>query len=449
MRTGLSVFFLLAAVIFGMEKLNAETENPLVSEIQLTKGDSTFRFLYLYNTNKEKVLETKYIQIGNSRLRSEQTEWIYFDNVCVEQHIRHWKNNTWAPHHLIRFNFLGSQLESETHFNTLSGIEEKLSKTTYGYELNRLVNKTLFTWQHSNWAVNSVTTFEYNATSQSYRINFEEFRNGIKINASRVKTTYTDLGEIKTMHVSNLQDEEWVNSTFSTYYYKPNSTLKISEIVKIWNEDRDQWENTQYSEYQYDELGRLLFENYLFWDISSWKNNLKYGYTYNSDGTLSKKTIFLPIYNDYRPAWSVNYSEFKYAKASLIEAKNEFWGGDTGTPFNTFIPYQFNEDNVISSASKINISYTPVITTETLLSSEENSNRLKIYPNPSNAIFYINTDNLDIQGWQVTDLSGKVLMSKEQKDRSGVIDLGNFKPGIYLIQVHTAEGTKMQKLIKE
>lgn len=444
-RLLVTVFF--AVSIFGSGSLNAE--NQLVTEIQLTKGDSVFRFLYLYNTNEKKSLETKYIQTGDSWLRSEQTEWIYADGVCIEQHVRHWRNNTWNPNYLIRFNYIDSKLESETHVKTLSGVEENISKTTYAYDQNLRTTKTVFTWQNNRWDVSTATRFEYNSTPKPREIYLDEYTNGIKVNESKVVLTYTDSAEIKTIHASTLKGDEWINSTLTTYYYKPNSIQKSSEIVKIWNDNRHQWENSQSSEYLYDELGHILVENYRFWDISCWKNNLKYGYTYNSDGTLSKKTIFTPIYNDYRAAWSVNYSDFKYNKASLIEAKNEFWGGDVGMSFNTFIPYQFNEDNVINNASRINISYIQVIPTETSPVSNGDWNPLKIYPNPSKAIFYIHNEGLDVLGWIVTDLSGKVLMTKEQKDRSGAVDLGDFKSGIYLIQVRTTEGTKMQKLIKE
>lgn len=76
-------------------------------------------------------------------------------------------------------------------------------------------------------------------------------------------------------------------------------------------------------------------------------------------------------------------------------------------------------------------------------------NQINVYPNPSKAIFYFNSEIYDVTSWAVTDLSGKIIQSKEQKERSGVIDLRNSEPGIYFLKVITPEGVKTQKLIKE
>ena len=62
---------------------------------------------------------------------------------------------------------------------------------------------------------------------------------------------------------------------------------------------------------------------------------------------------------------------------------------------------------------------------------------------------YFDNEKSGVTHWLVTDLSGKLLLTKEQNERSGVIDLGDFRPGVYLLQVFTPEGTKVQKLIKE
>jgi hypothetical protein len=40
-------------------------------------------------------------------------------------------------------------------------------------------------------------------------------------------------------------------------------------------------------------------------------------------------------------------------------------------------------------------------------------------------------------------------MTKNQTKRSGVIDLGDYTPGIYILQVVTPEGVQVQKLIRE
>ena len=103
----------------------------------------------------------------------------------------------------------------------------------------------------------------------------------------------------------------------------------------------------------------------------------------------------------------------------------------------------------MNTGSKIEISYIPVDVTGVIDIMSFENNYIRIYPNPSKGIFYFDNEKSGVTHWLVTDLSGKLLLTKEQKERSGVIDLGDFKPGVYLLQVFTPEGTKVQKLIKE
>ena len=100
-------------------------------------------------------------------------------------------------------------------------------------------------------------------------------------------------------------------------------------------------------------------------------------------------------------------------------------------------------------ANKIEISYIPV--DDTLITGiyVDGSNLIQIYPNPSKGIFYFDSEKNDVQQWSVYDLSGKLLMAKEQKVRTGVIDLNNYKAGVYLFKAETTDGTKTQKLMKQ
>lgn len=72
---------------------------------------------------------------------------------------------------------------------------------------------------------------------------------------------------------------------------------------------------------------------------------------------------------------------------------------------------------------------------------------LKVYPNPSNGIFTINSEEvLDIK---VYDLIGKLIYSNKVNSGINQIDISNYSNGIYLLQYSTTSGkTNSIKLIK-
>ena len=423
-------------------------DNPLITEIELTKGESTYRYLYYYNENGDKTLETKWISVNGGWQKKELTEWIYTKGVCTEQHLRIWKDNDWQPEHLILFEYQDTILKSETHVATQSGASENIRKTVLSYSGERLADKIEYSWKNNNWQPYSEIKYLYNEGNLPDTLHLRNFGDNIPVSESKIIFYYNDLNLLKSIRVTEKEKDDWINSSLVNYYYIPDSSLKSSEIRKIWDRKYSVWKNSQHIEYRYDASGRLSDEVYQHWGGTFWVNDLQYGFQYNEDGLLTKKTTFLPIYNDFRPAWSVLYSDFRYAKANLIEAKNEFWGGEKGESYNTFIPYLFNSETVVNLASRIEIRYIPVDETG-VTDMYGVKNQINVYPNPSKAIFYFNSEIYDVTSWAVTDLSGKIIQSKEQKERSGVIDLGNSEPGIYFLKVITPEGVKTQKLIKE
>ncbi len=437
-------------VVCSFSGLSSQTENPLITEVQLTKGDSTYRYLYLYNENNAKSLETKYVLVNKEWKRREQTEWFYQNGLCTEQHIRTWKDSKWDPTYLIEFQYVNNDLESETHYDTQNSSKQKLTRTEFTYSQGKKTSKSEYNWVNNAWRINSRLDFTYNTELLMDTIFQKEYTNNLLTGESKTYFIYNESHDVKTSITLKKDGTEWINSSLSNLYYKPHSRLKSSEILKEWNPTYGIWSNAQNVEYFYNSSQQLVEENYQYWDIAFWVNDLRYRYEYDSSGILLKKTTFLPIYNDYRPAWSINYSEFQNSKARLIESRNEFWGGEKDSLINTFIPYQFNNETVISNGSSIRISYIPIYDTSTHTTfGSNNHNQIQVYPNPSKGIFYFDSEKYDVSKWIISDLSGKTILSKELKERSGVIDLGDFNSGVYILQVFTPEGVKTQKLIKE
>lgn len=442
---------LLVVLFISTSALGQSSSTPLITEMQVSNGDSTYRYLYLYNNNAQKSLETKYVMVNTEWSRREQTEWIYSNNLCTNQYTRKWLNSAWDLTHQIDFAYNNNLPITETHFVYEGGTYNPTKKHIYNYTNNKLVNEIDSNWINSNWIISSMTDYKYNATSKNLdTLYFTKFNNGVQSLKSKINFAYNDSMLVTKQTFSEKQDTNWVNVFQTASFYKPFSTKKSYETKKTWNTNTKKWEYSENITYDYSPNGNLKSETYQRWDSQFWNNVIRYEYSFNAENAIIKKTSFMPIYDDFRAASSINYSEFENGKASLIEAKNEFWGGETGSLINTFVPFQFNNESAIKYGSRIKISYIPVNDTGvTTLDNATKNGLIDIYPNPSDGIFYFDSHKYDVESWIVSDISGKTIVSKHIQEKSGVIDITELKSGIYLLRVKTALGTLSQKLIKK
>lgn len=444
------LFISLMIVSVQFNFIWGENAVPLITQVQATFRDSTFRYLYLYDEYAHKTLETKYVKQNEEWKRREQTEWVYNNGKRINQYNRKWNGVEWQLIHQINFTYNMGLSETETHTSYTSGNPVFLSKKDNKYHNGLISVETDSIWQNGTWRILSRNDYTYNVSNLADTIKFTKYHNGIPESWSRINFVYNEFNLIKEQIFAQKQDTSWTNLFKTITYYKPSSDKATYLIQKKWNNSLQKWQNHQNIAYSYDSNQNLKTETYQTWQTQYWKNDLKYEYSYNTDNATTKKTTYMPVYDDFRPSSSINYQNFQYGSASLIEANYEFWGGETGSLLQTYVPYKFNSESVIQFASKIEISYVPIdMTNLPTINDSVEKGTIKVYPNPSIAIFYFNTQLYDVKEWTVSDISGKVILSKSDTHHSGAIDLGDFKPGVYILKVHTTQKTLTQKLIKK
>ncbi|WP_396602588.1 T9SS type A sorting domain-containing protein [Algibacter sp. R77976] len=72
----------------------------------------------------------------------------------------------------------------------------------------------------------------------------------------------------------------------------------------------------------------------------------------------------------------------------------------------------------------------------------------KIYPNPSQNSWTVNTQNVNMSSIKVYDVLGKNVLSISPNKAEAIIDGSNLKAGLYFAQIETATGINSIKLIK-
>ena len=445
--------FLLLFILHSVwlpEKIISATDNQLITEIKVFNNDSTFRYLYLYDVLGNKVIESKYFQQDSIWIRKSLNEWLYNGNKCIGQRERIWKDDNWLISYTIDYEYNNENVISELHSINKNGILSNLKRIEFQYNINTLTTKKEYVWLIDKWKLSIQTDFIYLQNGQTDSITTTIFPSSNSNQQLLSTFTYNLKGKLKSQLFQEKAGDSWVNSSFINWYYLSDSSSIASMCNKKWITSTSVWENTQRVDYRYNDNLDLSVETYLRWSTMFWKNDTRYDYQYDKNKSLIKKTLSQPIYNDWRGIISINYSNFKNNKANDIESMFEFWGGKTGELTTSFIPYFFNNETSILKGRSLKISYIPVADTTLYSPLVQNLIHLiPVYPNPSEGIFYINTQDYIIKSWSISGLNGQILKKQNMSFQSGVIDITDFPKGIYILQVITQNEQLIQKLIKK
>ena len=74
---------------------------------------------------------------------------------------------------------------------------------------------------------------------------------------------------------------------------------------------------------------------------------------------------------------------------------------------------------------------------------------LKIYPNPTNGLFYIDVPTGKYDGYTVTDAIGRVVTQSQLPSTHNVVDLASCALGLYYVVLKGVAGTVTAKMVKE
>jgi len=409
-----------------------QSNKPLVREIFQYRADSVIRYQYYYDEFMNKVMEVKHIVRGNMSEPRIQTEWIYDQRRCVMQRTRTMINGQWVTLASIETNFEGD-LKTREIFREFTEQSESIVKVvTYQYDNQRL--SAMLTYPGNPEFVMPVKelNIQYNKSDSTALQHFKFLQDSVVVQYIN-RFTYNEDGRIDSIISTQFNDSSYVSSHLSLHYYNDKGQLTM-QIQKYMNKATLRWINAARLEYAYNEQGKLIEEVYSSYTGMFWKPNTRYTYSYDNAGLLAGKTMFQPVYQEWRRFFTVEYGENLNSRPSLMESKYNFWGGNTGDYVETYIPFYFNDEIVQLRADKIKLSY---LIDPTNVDQLADNTVLRVYPNPSDGIFYISTQSQEIQSWEVFNMSGALLKKAVNRFHTGVVDITNLVPGAYLLRVHT------------
>jgi hypothetical protein len=258
---------------------------------------------------------------------------------------------------------------------------------------------------------------------------------------------YNDItGKLDSLLNFDIQKNEETKKQLTLFFYDKSTGNMTLQIQKKWNDIAAKWDNQAKSEFFYNANGVLIKEMYSHHCGFFWTANTRYDYVFDAQGLLQSKIMYQPIYRQWRKIYTIEYSQIENDQPNLMESKYNFWGGNTGEPVENYIPYYFNGEISIMEASLMELKYTTDITTV-----ENNffdkADWLKIYPNPSNGVFYISTQSYNIERWEIYNLNGIKIKSETNHIRTGVVDLSDFPDGMYMVKAITNDNNELKQKI--
>ncbi|WP_284650977.1 T9SS type A sorting domain-containing protein [Flavobacterium terrisoli] len=99
----------------------------------------------------------------------------------------------------------------------------------------------------------------------------------------------------------------------------------------------------------------------------------------------------------------------------------------------------FNEDEFAGGVFKLN---------GTLGNSDFNTTKFKVYPNPATSVVNLQTEGLDSYTLKVTDLSGKVMTTREFSGIENALDISSYATGVYFFEINSGSQSQTIKIMK-
>ncbi len=270
----------------------------------------TSKYIKKFNTREKKILETSYRWLNGNWDPASRDSLFYINDTLVERQISlAWDSNQWKPFSMESYQYLNdSLLSSHVSLKWETGGWQIVSSRTITYNSAFLVTDSLVQSVNSSQHLTKVydlfgnllirTQINTNSgQSQNVRRELHHYagdddtlliiQNGINGDTTwydneQWRYSY-DANHRRTMDEKATWNAGWQNQFQLYYYYAGNSTLPDSGLAYVWDTQNSLWKIDQKAYWTYNSSGKLLIEDYLYWDTYFWVEFERYIYQYNND----------------------------------------------------------------------------------------------------------------------------------------------------------------------
>jgi photosystem II stability/assembly factor-like uncharacterized protein len=130
--------------------------------------------------------------------------------------------------------------------------------------------------------------------------------------------------------------------------------------------------------------------------------------------------------NNNGTSWTTIDSGVQHLEPAFFNATTGWSGGFSTTPFNDGI-FKINGN---------------------LANTQFNNTKFKVYPNPATSVVNISTEGLDSYTLKVTDLTGKVMTTKDFSGVENTVDISSYAAGVYFFEINSGSKSETIKIIK-
>ena len=229
------------------------------------------------------------------------------------------------------------------------------------------------------------------------------------------------LCQAKTRQKWMLNDSTWVNDSCLIFQYN-DLGIRTEEVAQIWVDD--QWQNAQRTRWEVGEDGTMLSITYEVWADSMFVSDKRVEYQYDGNGLCTRLDGWIWYEEDWVHGMAgVNgiggYKERIFWDESLRTEDNLIRATSHGFSTTT-ITWQAVSDGVEENK-------------------ETNDNAFVVYPNPTNGVLFVETQNfasLPDQTYRIINLMGQTLLQGHiTAETQQINNIEHLPAGLYFISV--------------
>ena len=318
-----------------------------------------------------------------------------------------WENGIWVPDSRgdFYFSFSSTLSDSSVYHNYDTIAQDWVLDTKWISTFNESEQRTeqiMYEYQHeaSIWKKSIKQTLDYLNNGDS--IVEEQFY------WPEIDTNWTQIIKYATTYENGLRKR----------YYLYN-----------WDMLTSQYKMQSKEEYFYDESDNLIKSVSSFWDEAS-SNFVEIMKLIYSGDDLEYVTFF--TWMSETQTWTPN---------GLMIYNLDKNGRSTSTDY-----FDYNEsgDNFIKNEATVFLYKDQVVGINNLPKME-----VQIYPNPTKDMLILKHDNLGKYAFEIIDINGKVLLSKQSTNPQNKISLKDFERGMYILKLRSGGQVLTKQIIKK